>query len=158
VPALSSTSIPRASDNHPRIHLTFISMLLFIPAARLIVVVTQRPVVSVYNNGAGPVPKQVASRRGVNGGNQRRPPFSPTTVAPSPNAYGWNDRARAQCSQYLGSAHLTAEYRPPMQAYGAARSEFDRAAPQGTFRAGPTACAVQADRSNIGILIQQKRN
>ena len=74
-PALSSTSIPRASDNHPRIHLTFISMLLFIPAARLIVVVTQGPVVSVYNNGASLVPKQVASRRGVNGENQRRPPF-----------------------------------------------------------------------------------
>ena len=74
-PALSSTSIPRASDNHPRIHLTFISMLLFIPAARLIVVVTQGPVVSVHNNGASLVPKQVASRRGVNGENQRRPPF-----------------------------------------------------------------------------------
>src|SRR4030095_15394125 len=74
-PALSSTSIPRASDNHPRIHLTFISMLLFIPAARLIVVVTQGPVVSVYNNGASPVPKQGASRRGADGENQRRPPF-----------------------------------------------------------------------------------
>lgn len=50
-------------------------MLLFIPAARLTVVVTQQPVVSVYNDGASPVPKQVASRRGVNGENQRRPPF-----------------------------------------------------------------------------------
>ncbi len=54
-------------------------------------------------------------------------PQRPWPLRRTPTA--WNDRARAQCSQYPGSAHLTAEYRPPMQAYGAARSEFDRAAP-----------------------------
>ena len=53
-------------------------------------------------------------------------PQRPWPLRRTPTA--WNDRARAQCSQYPGSAHLTAEYRPPMQAYGAARSEFDRAA------------------------------
>ena len=59
----------------------------------------------------------------------KRRVYSPTTVALRRTPTAWNDRARAQCSQYPGSAHLTAEYRPPMQAYGAARSEFDRAAP-----------------------------
>jgi hypothetical protein len=50
---------------------------------------------------------------------------------------------------------LTTENRWLTQAHGAARCEFERAAP-GTSREDPAACAGQAHRRNVGILVQQK--
>ena len=51
-------------------------MLLFIPAARLIVVVKQRPVVpSIYITAQALCQSTLRLERGVNGDNQRRPPF-----------------------------------------------------------------------------------
>jgi hypothetical protein len=69
----------------------------------------ERPVrsaVLIWSSSAGPTPQR---------------PW-PLRRTPTP----WNDRARAQCSQYPGSAHVTAENRLLTPADGAARSEFDR--------------------------------
>jgi hypothetical protein len=55
--------------------------------------------------------------------------YSPTTVAPSSNAY---DLERSSARTVFAISWLSpsaAEYRLPMPADGAARSEFDRAAP-----------------------------
>jgi hypothetical protein len=72
-------------------------------------------------------------------------------VAPSSKAYGL-EQSSAHIVRNILAAHLAAEYRLPMQADGAARANSERAGPLRNL-SRLTACAVRADRSDIGTLI-----
>jgi hypothetical protein len=64
-------------------------------------------------------------------------PQRPWPLRRTPTA--WNDRARAQCSQYPGSARLTAEYRLPMPADGPLALSSTERRPKEPFARLPTA-------------------
>ena len=78
-------------------------MLLFIPAARLIVVVKQRPVVpNIYITAQALCQSTLRLERGVNGENQRRSPFGLKAMVAKEvcRVIGW----ALKCRLYLGRA------------------------------------------------------